>query len=81
MRTKEEKVWARVPDDVFASIETIRTDIEKRTGIKPSVSQVVLMLLKLAIHLFYLQQSSPEYGSISGNPSSTCFSITTPSST
>jgi hypothetical protein len=49
MRSQEEKVWARVPDDVFASIEQVRVDIEKKTMIKPSVSAVVLMLLKRAL--------------------------------
>jgi len=45
-KTKEEKLWVRVPDDVFASVEGLQVSIEKQTRIKPSVSQVVLMLLK-----------------------------------
>lgn len=50
-KTKEEKLWVRVPDDVFASVEGVRENIERQTRIKPSVSQVVLMLLKRALEV------------------------------
>lgn len=46
MQRIQEKVWVTVSAEVLASIEAVRLDIEKATRIKPSMTQVVLMLIK-----------------------------------
>lgn len=50
MERAQEKVWATVTPEILAEIEAIRDDIEGKTWMRPSVGQVVLSLVKQALH-------------------------------
>lgn len=50
MERAQEKVWATVTPEILAEIEAIRDDIEGKTWLRPSVGQVVLSLVRQALH-------------------------------
>lgn len=50
MERVQEKIWATVTPEILAEIEAIRDDIEGKTWLRPSVGQVVLSLVKQALH-------------------------------